>query len=83
VHAAPPDVLVGDIGMPERDGYDLIRAIRSIPDLQHIPAIALTAYAGPQHREAALRAGYDAHFSKPIEPDVVCGTIAELCEARL
>ena len=83
VHAAPPDVLVGDIGMPERDGYDLIRAIRSIPDLQHIPAIALTAYAGPQHREAALRAGYDAHFSKPIEPDLVCGTIAELCEARL
>ncbi|MGH2952271.1 MAG: response regulator, partial [Solirubrobacterales bacterium] len=81
VRAASPDVLVGDIGMPDQDGYDLIRAIRALPGLQRIPAIALTAYAGQQHRDAALEAGYDLHLCKPVDRDVICGAIVGLCGA--
>jgi signal transduction histidine kinase len=63
-----PDVLVSDIGMPDEDGYAMIRRIRQISGEQHIPAIALTAYARKQDAEAALGAGYDQHLSKPVAP---------------
>jgi CheY-like chemotaxis protein len=62
-----PDVLVSDIGMPDEDGYAMIRHIRQLSD-QHIPAIALTAYARKQDAEAALSAGYDQHLPKPVAP---------------
>ena len=62
-----PDVLVSDIGMPDEDGYSMIRQIRQLSD-QHIPAIALTAYARKQDAEAALGAGYDQHLPKPVAP---------------
>jgi PAS domain S-box-containing protein len=63
-----PDVLLSDIGMPEEDGYMLLERIRAIERLKHIPALALTAYAKPQDREQALKAGFQAHLKKPIEP---------------
>lgn len=65
-----PDVLVSDIGMPEEDGYSLIRRVRQMPaDLaKKLPAIALTAYARRQDAEAALGAGFDCHLSKPVAP---------------
>jgi PAS domain S-box-containing protein len=64
-----PDVLISDIGMPEVDGYDLIRQIRELPANRgrKIPAIALTAYTRVEDRLAALRAGYDMHVPKPVE----------------
>jgi signal transduction histidine kinase len=62
-----PDVLVSDIGMPDEDGYSMIRHIRQLSD-HHIPAIALTAYARKQDAEAALGAGYDQHLPKPVAP---------------
>ena len=62
-----PDVLVSDIGMPDEDGYAMIRHIRKMSD-HHIPAIALTAYARKQDAEAALGAGYDQHLPKPVAP---------------
>src|SRR5688572_21381435 len=62
-----PDVLVSDIGMPDEDGYSMIRHIRQLSD-RHIPAIALTAYARKQDAEAALGAGYDQHLPKPVAP---------------
>lgn len=77
-----PDVLVGDIGMPDRDGYDLIHAVRAIPRLQHVPAIALTAYAGPEYRDAALTAGYNLHLCKPVDPNTLCTAVLELSLAR-
>jgi PAS domain S-box-containing protein len=77
-----PDVLVGDIGMPGQDGYDLIRSVRAVPHLQHVPAIALTAYAGHEHREAALTAGYNLHLGKPIDPDALCSAILDLSLTR-
>lgn len=65
-----PDVLISDIGMPEEDGYVLIRRIRSLTEARggRIPAIALTAYARLEDRDKALLSGFQLHFPKPINP---------------
>jgi CheY-like chemotaxis protein len=65
-----PDVLVSDIGMPDEDGYSLIRRLRARPQEGEIrlPAIALTAYARPSDAQAALDAGYDRYMRKPVVP---------------
>jgi CheY-like chemotaxis protein len=76
------DVLVSDIGMPEVDGYALIRSIRALPATQGglIPAVALTAYARSEDRTMALRAGFDVHLTKPIDPAELLVVIATLVE---
>jgi CheY-like chemotaxis protein len=65
-----PDVIVSDVGMPDADGYDLIRAVRnsSDPSGRRTPAVALTAFARSEDRTRAMLAGFNAHLSKPIEP---------------
>ncbi len=75
-----PDLMVSDIGMPEEDGYSLIRRIRALPDAQHnqMPAIALTAFTRAQDRMRALTSGYQNHVSKPVEPDELATVIASL-----
>ena len=62
------DALISDIGMPDRDGYSLIRAIREteIGTARHLPAIAMTAYAYEADRRRALEAGFDRHMSKTL-----------------
>ncbi|MBA3804191.1 MAG: PAS domain S-box protein [Acidobacteria bacterium] len=64
-----PDVLVSDIGMPNEDGYDLIRRVRALEKEsgRSLPAIALTAYAGEEDRRRAISAGFHAHVAKPVE----------------
>ncbi|HSE38177.1 MAG TPA: MASE1 domain-containing protein, partial [Blastocatellia bacterium] len=77
-----PHVLVSDIGMPGRDGYDLIKEVRS-RDSEHggqIPAIALTGYATVQDGERALSAGYHSHMAKPVEPRHLVKLIASFGE---
>ena len=71
------DLLISDIGMPDMDGYTLIRQIRKqSPDRGgEIPAIALTAYAGETDRQQALAAGFQQHISKPIELEVLIQAI--------
>ncbi|WP_414512545.1 response regulator [Nostoc sp. PCC 9305] len=71
------DLLISDIGMPDMDGYTLIRQIRNqSPDRGgEIPAIALTAYAGEIDRQQALAAGFQHHISKPIELEVLIQAI--------
>ncbi|OUL34202.1 hybrid sensor histidine kinase/response regulator [Nostoc sp. T09] len=71
------DLLISDIGMPDMDGYTLIRQIREkSPDQGGtIPAIALTAYAGEIDQQQALTAGFQQHISKPIEPEVLMQAI--------
>jgi CheY-like chemotaxis protein len=71
-----PDVIVSDIGMPLRDGYALMREVRS----QNLstPAIALTAFARSEDRGRALRAGYQTHLSKPFEPLELLAVVAGL-----
>lgn len=72
-------VRVSDIGMPERDGYDLIREAWSRGySYQKLPAIALTALARPQDRRRALLAGYQVHVSKPIDASELTAAIAAL-----
>jgi PAS domain S-box-containing protein len=64
-----PDLLISDIGMPDEDGYELIRRVRELPVEcgRKVPAIALTAYARVEDRMQALRAGYQMHVPKPVE----------------
>ena len=75
----PPHVLVSDIGMPDTDGYELLRRVRAL-DQSHnrMPAIALTAFARSEDRTRALNAGYSVHLSKPIEPAELIATVASV-----
>ena len=75
-----PDVLVSDIGMPDFDGYELIRRIRALPSStkRNLPAIALTAYARADDRQRALLAGFQMHVAKPVEPRELIAGIASL-----
>ena len=77
-----PDILLSDIGMPEMDGYMLINKIRSMPPSQggQIPAIALTAYAGETNHQQIIKAGFNKHITKPVEPVELAKTIANLLE---
>jgi len=65
----PFDLLISDIGMPDTDGYELIRQVRSEEDQErrNIPAVALTGYAQVQDRIRAIMAGYNTHIAKPVE----------------
>ena len=74
------DILISDIGMPERDGYDLIKAVRALSAEENgrIPAIALTAYARVEDRLKALSSGFQMHVPKPIEPAELLAVIASL-----
>lgn len=61
-----PDVVLSDIGMPKRDGYDFIRRLREHSSLAGVPAVALTALARAEDRTRALNAGFQAHLAKPV-----------------
>ena len=77
---SPPDVLLSDIGMPERDGYELIHDIRGL-DAGHggrVPAVAITAFSRPEDRAQAMLAGFQAHVAKPIRPSELVSTVAGL-----
>jgi CheY-like chemotaxis protein len=80
-----PDVLVSDIGMPDDDGYSLIRKIRAL-DIDHggnVPALALTAYSRSEDRTRALSAGFHRHLSKPADPVDLVTAVASLSKDRL
>jgi PAS domain S-box-containing protein len=66
-----PDVMVTDIGMPEEDGYSLIRRLREWEEAHgaYTPAVALTAYGRVEDRVSALKAGFQIHVAKPVDPD--------------
>jgi PAS domain S-box-containing protein len=80
VKAQRPDVMISDIGMPGKDGYQLIRDVRNLPALQggETPAIALTALAGSGDRTRALIAGYQMHLAKPVDSHELIATIGSL-----
>jgi signal transduction histidine kinase/CheY-like chemotaxis protein len=75
-----PDAIISDIGMPDEDGYLLIRKIRTLAEdsKKNIPAIALTAFARKEDRMQALVAGFNAHLAKPVEPTTLIAMIADL-----
>ena len=73
-------MLVSDIGMPEVDGYELLRRVRLLGEERggKVPAIALTAFARSEDRTRALRAGFLVHVSKPVEPSELIATVASV-----
>jgi signal transduction histidine kinase/ActR/RegA family two-component response regulator len=79
-----PDVLISDIGLPDKDGYELIRNVRSLPPAAGgaVPAIALTAYARPEDERRAWHEGFQVHLAKPVEPDELAALVASLIAKR-
>jgi len=83
-HSIHPDAILADIGMPETDGYELIRQIRSSKDEQvrDIPAAALTAFARSEDRTKALRTGFEMHLAKPVDPGELVASVATLVRRK-
>ena len=75
-----PDVLVLDIGMPDEDGYALIRRVRNLSaaDGGTLPAISLTAHAREQDRQHAIDMGFQAHLAKPVDVATLLATVQRL-----
>ncbi len=74
-----PDLLISDIGMPELDGYDLIRQVRqSGHHAKQLPAVALTAFARTEDSQRALMAGFQMHVSKPVNASELMAAVASL-----
>ena len=79
------DLLISDVGMPHRDGYALITALRELERAggrPPLPAIALTAYATRDDRDRLLAAGFHVHVAKPIDPDHLEATVVGVLAAR-
>jgi CheY-like chemotaxis protein len=79
-----PDVLVSDIGMPDEDGYSLMRRIRALPIGQggRVGSLALTAFAREEDRIKAISAGYTTHLGKPASAEALASAVANLASVR-
>jgi CheY-like chemotaxis protein len=78
-------VLVSDIGLPGRDGYELVRRVRELERERtgpRLPVIALTAFARSEDRQKTLDAGFDLHLAKPLKPHALLEAIARCCRPR-
>jgi CheY-like chemotaxis protein len=75
-----PDVLVSDLSMPGEDGYWLIAAVRALSIAQGggTPAVAVTGHVTPEDRASVLRAGFQFHVAKPVDPHRLVGVVAIL-----
>jgi circadian clock protein KaiC len=77
--SGPPDLVVADIGLPDEDGFDLIRKIRARPaPAGQVPAVALTAWGLPRDRARGKEAGFQAHLVKPIDPPTLVSVLGAL-----
>jgi len=73
------DAIVSDVGMPDRDGYDLMQSVRRLPGAaRETPAVALTALARLEDRRRALLAGFHTHLAKPVDPAELVAAVATL-----
>ncbi|MGE5149311.1 MAG: response regulator [Rhodospirillaceae bacterium] len=84
LNAASADVLISDIGMPGKDGYDLIREVRrrELLTRRHLPAVALTSFTRREDVDQAMAAGFDAHCAKPLRPLKLVRLIQQLIDRR-
>lgn len=75
-----PDVIVSDIGMPHMNGYQFLYAVRNLPVHEggQTPAIAVTAFNGPEDRTRTIQAGYQIYLTKPVDIQKLIKTIADL-----
>jgi len=72
------DVIISDIGMPEMNGYQLAEALRLMPTYKRVPLVAVTGYSMFDDRERSLKAGFNAHMTKPIDPRALLDLIEQL-----
>ena len=72
------DVVISDIGMPQMDGYQLAKALRATPGYEAVPMVAVTGFSLYDDSERSLRAGFNAHLTKPIDPNVLFQLIERL-----
>ena len=78
LEASPPDIVLADIGMPGKNGYEVAQYIRKSPRLAHIPVVLLTGAFEPVDQARANAAGCDGVLAKPFEPQLVIGRVKEL-----
>jgi CheY-like chemotaxis protein len=79
-----PDIVVSDIGMPDVDGFELLRRIRALGEARGgtVPALALTAFTRAEDQRRALQAGFNLYMTKPVEPSTFAANIARMAGAR-
>jgi CheY-like chemotaxis protein len=78
IEASPPDIVLADIGMPGKNGYEVARYIKQSPKLAHIPVVLLTGAFEPIDQLRAAEAGCDGVLAKPFEPQLVIGRVKDL-----
>ena len=78
----PPDIILADVGMPERDGYEVATFIKQTPELKHIPVLLLTGAFEPIDEGRARAAGCDGVLVKPFEPQLVINRVKDLISGR-
>ena len=72
------DVIISDIGMPEMNGYQLAREMRTMPGYETVPMVAVTGYSMFDDKERSTNAGFNAHMTKPIDPRALLDLIEQL-----
>ena len=72
------DVIISDIGMPEMNGYQLAREMRTLPGYETVPMVAVTGYSMFDDKERSTKAGFNAHMTKPIDPRALLDLIEQL-----
>jgi CheY-like chemotaxis protein len=72
------DVIISDIGMPEMNGYQLAREMRTLPGYETVPMVAVTGYSMFDDKERSTKAGFNAHMTKPIDPRALLDLIDQL-----
>lgn len=77
------DLVISDVGMPVMSDHELMRALRELPQIQAVPAIALTGYGAESDIEESRKSGFDRHLSKPVSYELLIETIEELRSALL
>ena len=82
IKANPPDIVLADARMPERDGYDVATFIKEDPALAHIPVVLLRVAGEPVDDDRARQVGCDAVLVKPLAPRAVVGLVRELLGGR-
>ena len=78
IQAQPPDIVLADIGMPGKSGYEVAEYVKHTPQLAHIPVVLLTGAFEPVDQAKAEAAGCDGVLAKPFEPQIVIGRVREL-----
>lgn len=72
------DIVISDIGMPEMNGYQLVEALRGLPEYESVPMVAVTGYSMFDDRSRSLNAGFNEHITKPIDPRAFLDLIEQL-----